>query len=74
MTCYQEYDRWEIEDKKDMERFAQKFQVYDPTKPIVDGRFKLDVDSVRKVCAKITVCDLVVFEEKGNIVIMEIGV
>jgi hypothetical protein len=74
MTCYQEYDRWTIETKDDMERFAMKFKVYDPRKPIVDVRFNLDVDSIRQICAKIIECDLVVFEENGNIVIMEFGV
>lgn len=74
MTCFQEYDRWTIEDKYDMEKFAMKFQVYDRRHPIVDARFTLDVQSVRKICARIEDFDTVVFEEKGNIIIMEFGV
>ncbi|OEC87865.1 MULTISPECIES: hypothetical protein [Methanobacterium] len=72
MTCYQEYDRWTIEDKEDLERFAQKFKVR--KEPIVDGRFNLNIDSVRQICARITECDLVVFEENENLVIMEFGI
>lgn len=74
MACYQEYDRWTIEDKYDMDKFAKKFQVFDSHSPIVDGRFNLNVDSIRKICAKIIDCDLIVFEEKGNFIIMEFGI
>lgn len=65
MVCYQEHDRIVIRDKQDLETFARENKVFDAKKPIVDGRFELNVSNIRKICAKLPDSDYVVFKEKG---------
>ncbi len=68
MTCYQEHDRITIRNKIDLENFAVENEVYDSKKPIVDGRFDLNVSNIRQICAKIEKTDYVVFKEKGYMI------
>ena len=74
MVCYQEWDRIEIKNKYDLRDFAEKHEIADPRKPIVDGRFDLNVSNIREICARLDGWDIVVFEQDDYFVIMDIGV